>query len=258
MKRVRRRKTSKATKKLPNAMAHGAHTHGQSRGTRQAMKKKPEPTAIEYVPTPEEQAVVQEYLTRTAATSVVPRLKVVDFDKIIVDHPNQQLGLMALAEALGVQDTNIACRLIGQLADIVTRGYNIQQHELNSILSLLKGLAPKDNMQAMLAVQIVAVHEASMMMAQQLGLSVKGPEQVMFGRTLSKLVRTSMDLMGALNRCRSSGESVAVQNVLVSQGGHAIVATVGPAVSEHKAASPPSSFAESQTPPGTAPFRGKK
>jgi hypothetical protein len=247
----------------PKRMRASAATLRQSKGIRHAIKEKPEPIANEYVPTLEEQAAAQKYCARTAAVSVVPRLKVVDVNTITLDRPNEQVGLMVLAEALGVQDTNIATHLIGQLADLASHGYNIQQHELNFLLSLLKGIAPKSNIEAMLAAQMVAVHQGSMIIGQRLALSVKVPEQVILARTLSKLARTLIDLVDGFNRCRTSSETVAVQNVLVGQGGQAIVANVGPAVSEtafDKAATPPSSLAGSEKSPGTAPFksRGKK
>ena len=201
-------------------------------GTQQPEKvvdKKPEPSAEEYKPTPQERMVIQSHRARTAAAIPVPRLKLAD-GKISLDHPHKGVALALFMEALGTHDRDVVVGLINQLAEVVGRGWEEDEDKLNFVFSVLRGIAPKDTIGGMLATQMVVVHNAFMRLASQLAPSRTILEQDIRVRMLSKLVRASTDLADTLSRHRTIGQNAPVQHVSVSPGAQAIVTNVGPAV----------------------------
>jgi hypothetical protein len=96
------------------------------------------------------------------------------------------------------------------------------------MLSVVKGIQPRDHLEAMLAAQMAAVHMATMTFAQRLA-QVENiiPQQDSAERAFNKLSRTFTTQMEALKRYRTGGEQkVTVQHVSVSEGGQAIVGNV--------------------------------
>lgn len=99
---------------------------------------------------------------------------------------------------------------------------------INAALVALMGLAPKDELEGMLAAQMVAVHHATMECLRRAMLS----EQTFEGRTqnlgfANKLARTYTMQMDALQRYRGKGQQkVTVEHVHVHAGGQAIVGAV--------------------------------
>jgi hypothetical protein len=121
------------------------------------------------------------------------------------------------------------------------------------MLSVAKGIKPKDQLEAMLAAQMGAIHAAVMTCAGQLARSVTIAQQDSAERALNKLARTFAMQMEALKRYRTGGEQkVTVQHVSVQEGGQAIVGNVTQAPSKAAADNPPTSprlLAESKTAP---------
>ena len=101
------------------------------------------------------------------------------------------------------------------------------------MLAVIKGAEPKDQLEAMLAAQMAAIHMATMRFARQLSQVENLPQQDSAERAFNKLARTFTTQMEALKRYRSGGEQkVTVQHVSVSDGGQAIVGNVTQAKSE--------------------------
>ena len=92
----------------------------------------------------------------------------------------------------------------------------------------LMGIAPKDELEGMMAAQLIAAHSASMECFRRAMLG----EQSFEGRRenlsqANKLSRTFATLLEALNRHRGKGQQkVTVEHVHVHAGGQAIVGTV--------------------------------
>jgi hypothetical protein len=95
------------------------------------------------------------------------------------------------------------------------------------MLSVIKGIKPKDQVEALLAAQMAAVHEATMTFARRLAHVDTLPQQDSAERAFNKLARTFVTQMEALKRYRTGCEQkVTVQHVSVSEGGQAIVGNV--------------------------------
>ena len=140
-----------------------------------------------------------------------------------------------MAEALGTTDEKLQLYLLTQAIETF-RGYvradsrdNGRLSDFaNHVMALLNGIQPKDEIEGMLAVQMIAVHNAAMEMlktAMITGQTFAGEDAGINRAT--KMLRTFTMQMEAMKRYRSGGEQkVTVQHVHVNEGGQAIVGTV--------------------------------
>ena len=146
-------------------------------------------------------------------------------------------------EFLGSADEQFSTGIFGQLASASARGQKIDEREVNFMLSVIQGVQPRDQLEAMLAAQMAAVHMASMTFARRLRNVENLAQLDSAERAFTKLTRTFATQMEALKRYRTGGEQkVTVQHVSVAEGGQAIVGNVTQAQRENtpgKAASPP-------------------
>jgi hypothetical protein len=95
------------------------------------------------------------------------------------------------------------------------------------MLSVVKGIEPRDHIEAMVAAQMAATHAATMKLFRDLADAPDLQHRDSAERTLNKLMRTFATLVEALKRHRAGGEqSVTVHQVNVSEGGQAIVGNV--------------------------------
>src|SRR5436190_333329 len=86
---------------------------------------------------------------------------------------------------------------------------------------------PRDQLEAMLAAQMAAVHNATMTFARRLNHVDNIPQQDSAERAFNKLARTFASQLEALKRYRSTGkQTVRVEHVTVNEGGQAIVGNV--------------------------------
>ena len=194
--------------------------------------KKPTEKAVAkpYEPAPHERASMDALIAEAKETPFPPRMKVTKNDGVArfeVDHPNQAVGFALIMNALGTRDSSFLDGLLGQLANAGTHGRNVEEREFNFMLSLVIGVEPRDQVEAMLAAQMAAVHNATMTFARRLAHVENIPQQDSAERAFNKLARTFASQMEALKRYRTGGEQkVTVEHVHVHQGGQAIVGSV--------------------------------
>src|SRR3954447_26810968 len=132
----------------------------------------------------------------------------------------------------GSKAGHVACYAANQVLGTIWRGSNenADTKEIRDTATLcrLSGIGPRDVIEAMLAVQMVATHEAAMECFRRAALA----EQTFAGRELGlkyadKLVRSFAALADALNRHRGKGQQVVrVKHVHVHPGGQAIAGAV--------------------------------
>jgi hypothetical protein len=131
-------------------------------------------------------------------------------------------------EAVATADIHFYDGLMTQLANAGSQGKEVDGRGLNFMLSVVKGIEPRDQLEAMLAAQMAAVHMATMTFARRLARVETLPQQDGAERAFNKLARTFASQMEALKRYRSGGQqTVRVERVTVNQGGQAIVGNVG-------------------------------
>jgi hypothetical protein len=103
-----------------------------------------------------------------------------------------------------------------------------RSRQYSATLAALGGIGPKDEVEGMIAAQLIAAHFAAMECYRRAMVS----EQTFEGRhenlrQATKLSRASAALLEALNRHRGKGQQkVTVEHVHVHSGGQAIVGTV--------------------------------
>ena len=165
-----------------------------------------------------------------------PRLKVVPTEKgmtIALAHPDNLVGDALLMDALGTVDIDFYRALLDQLARAASEGDKIDERKLNFMLSVVKGVESKDQLETMLAAQMAAVHVATMTFSLRLSTAETVEQQDSAERAFNKLARTFTTQLEALKRYRTGGEQkVTVQHVSVSEGGQAIVGNVTQAARE--------------------------
>lgn len=191
---------------------------------------KPESAAVtaSYEPTPFEKDAMDEF--RQHAKRAAPPIKVElrkGVGHLSVNHPDHGVGLLALMKALGTTDMAFYDGFVSQLANVGTQGRDMDERGINFLLSIVKGIEPRDQLEAMLAAQMAAVHNATMTAARCLA-HVSTVEQLNANSSnLNKLARTFAAQLEALKKYRSTGEQkVTVQHVQVNDGGQAIVGNI--------------------------------
>jgi hypothetical protein len=156
-------------------------------------------------------------------------------------------------KALGMDDIDFMIGLVGQISNAGSDGRERDPVGVNFRLSVIKGIQPRDQIEAMLASQMAAVHMASMTLARRLAHVEDIRQQDSAQRALTNLTRTFAAQMEALKRYRTSGEQkITVQHVTVSDGGQAIVGNVTHSLREvaaNKSAASQPLLADAKMPP---------
>lgn len=183
-----------------------------------------------YQPTHKERATLGKHVERLDAEALAPRVKVLnekELTSISLDHPDSAVAYGLLAEALGTANPDFVNELIQQLANAGSRGPQVDPAVVNFMLDVIKGVKPKDQLEALLAAQMAVVHWRFMAFGMQLNQVESLPQQNSAESAFNKLARTFTTQMEALKRYRTGGEQkVTVQHVSVGEGGQAIVGNV--------------------------------
>jgi len=224
-----------------------------SRKSKAAAKAKPE-----WERTPQEVEAIEKV---HAERFNVPRVKVSTSESglsITTEHVDQVAGTALIMQALGTADMDFFSGLIMQLAK--ADGGEANEVLLNFMLAVIKGIKPRDQIEAMLAAQMAVVHSASMTFSRKLAEADCLEHRDSAERTLNKLTRTFVSQMEALKRNRMGGEqTVTVQQVNVSEGGQAIVGNVTQGQQDavpNQVGSQPLGLTHDETPP--MPIIGSK
>jgi hypothetical protein len=113
---------------------------------------------------------------------------------------------------------------------LYTKGLSAEQKAewYNSTLGALVGIGPKDELEGMMAAQLIASHSAAMecyrrAMAPDIAREIRSENL----SQANKLSRTYSTLLEALNRHRGKGQQkVTVEHVHVHEGGQAVVGNI--------------------------------
>ena len=182
-----------------------------------------------YEPTPYERRTLDTMRARNAEKPLAPRMKVTNKDDSVAlapDHADPSIAHDLLLEALGTRDPDFLNGLLKQLCN-ASKGKTVDEDRLNFMLSVVKGIEPRDQVEAMIAAQMAATHNATMTFARRLNHVDTLAQQDSAERAYNKLARTFASQVEALKRYRSAGEqTVRVEHVTLNEGGQAIVGNV--------------------------------
>ena len=132
-----------------------------------------------------------------------------------------------MMRALGTDSAEFTDGVLRQLASAVSLGGGADEEAINFALAVIAGIEPKDELETMLAVQMAAIHLATMTFTRRLAHVETLDQQHGSEGALNKLARTFAMQLEALKRYRTGGEQkVVVQHVNVNEGGQAIVGAV--------------------------------
>lgn len=202
------------------------------------MNKKKE-SAQPYEPTPQETAAIEAFKSRKANKKPSPSLKLTKTERrekeVVIDHQDPKTGNLLFLEAIGSTDVDFMDGFIRQVINVGSQGNEPDENGMNFVLSMVRGIEPRDQLEAMLAIQMAAVHNATMTFARRLAHVENIQQQDSAERALNKLARTFTTQIEALKRYRSTGEQkVTVQHVTVNDGGQAVIGHVTTEAGENK------------------------
>lgn len=181
-----------------------------------------------------EEKLLAQLRARRAGRPQAPRVKVrhePPGPMTLAATDGRELGhLLALLSTFGTASIDFQVRTLHELIEASCRGGNrtaFAEWDVNGALAALHGIAPRDEAEALLSAQMVAVHSAAMRCLRQLKGSENIPQQDSNGSLAVKLLRTFTAQMEALQRYRGKGEQkMTVEHVHVHAGGQAIVGEV--------------------------------
>jgi hypothetical protein len=185
----------------------------------------------EAAPASQQRTVLERYLKRSDGRPGAPRLGV-------KSKPNQPLEISQLSSAdsagltlaFGTTDAAVANMLLNSLVNAACAGSPSNpptEQDINGVFAAVHGIGANDEIEAMLAVQMVATHLAATRALRRLKGSDTISQQDNNGNLAVKLLRTFAAQTDALQRYRGKGQQkVTVEHVHVHTGGQAIVGSV--------------------------------
>src|SRR3954453_5237000 len=126
----------------------------------------PEP----YNPKPAESSALLAYRDRRAkrAPACVKVTRTKTGSAVSPDHPDLAIGSVVLMNALGTASPDFMDGILRQLTNAASPGREPSEAEINFMLSVVEGIEPRDQVEAMLATQMAAVQMATMTFARRL------------------------------------------------------------------------------------------
>jgi hypothetical protein len=187
--------------------------------------------------TEEEKASIAKY--RELVKSKPVKFKEVkgESGKISIDfeYPDEPLRKVKLSEALGTADPDLQGHFLEQMAEVFKGTVSSEGHDnkaiitaTNRAMAILNGIRPQNEIEAMLVVQMIGVHNMAMATLGRAMLK----DQTFAGRQANadqatKMLRTFAVQMEAFKKYRTGGpQKTIVENVNVNEDGQAIVGTV--------------------------------
>lgn len=156
-----------------------------------------------------------------------PKIEAIDLD--------DSLGPTKMTEALGTPDSDLQSFMLNQVlltfkGAASSNGQNQEKsvESCNNALVILSGIQPQDEIEGMLAVQMIGVHNMAM---ETMRLAILDGQTFMGKQSnvnyAAKMLRTFMLQVDTLKKYRSNNQQkMVVGQVNVNDGGKAIVGTV--------------------------------
>ena len=187
--------------------------------------------------TQEEQRLIDEYLTRLKKKPLkhMARSKKGNI-QTLEPEGDRSLALAKMTEAFGSADEGLQMFLFNQVVqtfkgcpsstDSCDEGKVVEL--CDNTMAILQGINPQDEIEGMLAVQMVGVHNMAMEAMRLVMISNQYPEaRDCNANRANKLLKTFALQLEALKKYRTGGQQkMTVEHVHVNKGGQAIVGSV--------------------------------
>jgi len=141
-----------------------------------------------------------------------------------------------LMETTGTISAGLGLKFLNQIANVKSKigaekDDSQYMDETNDILALMHGIKPNDEIESMLAIQMICTHDIAIEFLRRSMLSNRDIELIDGDiNRAKKMLRSFTAQVEALNKYRNKGQQkVTVEHVTVNEGGQAVVGVV-----EHK------------------------
>lgn len=184
-------------------------------------------------PTDGQKAAMDRALERYQARPAPLEFTVVNTPegKVNLASPHSDDGghILHSLDTFGTASIDFQTNAIAQLGGVLReeKQDNLQAMELNAGLAAISGIAPQNEVEAMLALQMVATHDVAMKALRKINYTSDINRAEKLGTLATKMLRTYTTQLEALAKLRRGGaQTVRVEHVHVYQGGQAIVGNV--------------------------------
>ncbi len=189
-----------------------------------------EEDAPSYMPTMAELAAIDR-VSRRLSVAPPPKYRIertaTGVTNLKADHPDAHMTRLLLVDACASGSETFATGLLNQVVQVARTGPELKVDDLNFMLAAVRGINPRDETEALFAVQMAAIHNATMVAARRLNHAVTISQQDSASNMLNKLARTFAAQMETLKGYRSEKEqTIRVERVIVNDGGQAVVGTI--------------------------------
>lgn len=169
-------------------------------------------------------------MTELTKTELRPRVRVVQKDnanQISIETADGEPAWEEMLQLVGTRSHDFLKGLLYAAAELSVKDGKADEEAIACLLSVIEAIRPRDEIEAMLAMQMAAVHDASMNLARILKRSTTIAQMDSAERGFNRLARTYTAQMETLRKYRSGGQqNVTVKHVHVNDGGQAIVGSV--------------------------------
>ena len=153
----------------------------------------PAAPSISYEPTTHERAAVERYRARRDEKPPLPGFKVQyqgDTATISPHHADPVYVHALLANMVATGDSTFSGGLLDQIANVARSGKHLTARELNFALATVHAIGPRDPTEALLAAQMAAIHQATMVATRRLNHTETIDQQDSCSGMLNRLART--------------------------------------------------------------------
>ena len=168
--------------------------------------------------TPEEQALVDQHRKRPKIERPAKFKKMAGEERTLEPDGDFDLMVAKLMRDLGVKDAMFAGQLISQAASFPALKGSDSATASNFVTAAIQEIGPRDGVEAMLAMQMVATHNAAMEHLRHLAIDqnhIAVSDSI--ANRATKLLRTFTSQVEALNRYRNAGKQVITVNHIGQQ-----------------------------------------
>ena len=140
---------------------------------------------------------------------------------------SNELEFAQLTEALGIFDPTMLNGFLMQLGNAVSSGKDVDADAYSFAIGFVKSIDPRDELEAMLAAQMVAAHVCALDSSRRFLSATTYEGKGAAERAMNKFSRTFSAQVETLKRHRQKAQqTVRVERVTVNDGGQAIVGSV--------------------------------
>ena len=126
------------------------------------------------------------------------------------DHPDEGTAQLLQTYALGIATVEELNMVVKEVVNLTHREGTTDQIAMNEMLAMIVGIGPTNTVETMLAIQMAAIHRATINSAVKLRDSSALDVAAYRAKTLNNLSRTFATQAETLKKLRSSGEQKVV------------------------------------------------